>query len=103
MTDVNQAAAHLQRLFDEQLAGAGPQGLSAPDAASVSHRDGIERIPVRVSILVGDQAHIVTDAGTERIPVSTLIEATGIPRDRLPGRRITALVRNGELAGFAPE
>lgn len=103
MTDVNEAAAHLQRLFDEQLAGADPQGPSAPDAASVSHGDGIERIPVRVSILVGDQAHVVTDAGTEYIPVSTLIEATGIPRDRLAGSRIKALVCNGELVGFAPE
>jgi len=103
MTEATEVAAHLTRLFDKQLAGVAAERAAAPDAARVGHSDGIERIPVRVSILVGDQAHVITPGGTEYIPVAILTEATGIPAARLPGRTITALVSGGELTGFAPE
>ncbi|GAA2731045.1 hypothetical protein [Actinocorallia aurantiaca] len=56
------------------------------------------RVPVKVLMLVGDQAEILIPAfkftvdNPLRVPVDGLLEATGLERSRLPGRRLTALV-----------
>ncbi|MFE7977626.1 hypothetical protein [Streptomyces shenzhenensis] len=63
------------------------------------------RIEAHVLLLIGDQAEITTahrDASDpERVPVDRLVEETGIPRERLAGAKVTAVVGDdGELVRF---
>ncbi|WP_231905064.1 MULTISPECIES: hypothetical protein [Streptomycetaceae] len=61
-------------------------------------------MPVRVLLLVGDQAELTTphraDADPERVPVERITADTGIPREQLPGARLVAIVEAGELVRF---
>lgn len=64
-----------------------------------------ERIKASVLLLVGDQAEITTEhrgaEDPERVPVARLVEETGIPRERLAGASVTAVVDgDGELVRF---
>ncbi|MFI7394036.1 hypothetical protein [Streptomyces tendae] len=55
-----------------------------------------ERLRVRVLLLVGDEAEIVTphrgQTEPERVPVDRLVEETGIARESLAGARLVAVV-----------
>lgn len=63
-----------------------------------------ERMPVRILLLFGEEAHLSTPymgpGETERVPISQISADTGLPRDRLPGAQLVALLRNGELVRF---
>lgn len=65
----------------------------------------MESMPVRVLVVVGDQAHITTpERGVDDpllVPAETLAGDVGVPVSRLAGRSFTALVEGGELRGFA--
>jgi hypothetical protein len=57
-----------------------------------------DRIPVRVLLLIGDDAEIVADVPPEerdepqRYPAAEIAEAAGIPVRELAGARLTATV-----------
>ncbi|MFJ4322234.1 hypothetical protein ACIP3A_03810 [Streptomyces tricolor] len=60
---------------------------------------------VRVLLLFGDQAEIVTPyrdhTDPERVPVERLVRETGIPREGLAGTELVAVVSaDGELEHF---
>ncbi|MBK3563207.1 MULTISPECIES: hypothetical protein [unclassified Streptomyces] len=63
-----------------------------------------ERIEAYVLLLIGDQAEITTahrdSSDPERVPVERLVRETGIPRERLAGATLTAVVDGGELVRF---
>lgn len=56
----------------------------------------VERVTVRVLLLIGDQAEIVADvppaerAGPDRYPAAEIAAAVGVPVSDLPGKRLTA-------------
>jgi hypothetical protein len=55
-----------------------------------------ERIKARVLLLIGDEAELTTEhrgAGDpERVPVDRLVTETGIPRARLAGADLVAVI-----------
>ncbi|WP_282795166.1 hypothetical protein [Streptomyces sp. CC224B] len=64
-----------------------------------------ERVNVKVLLLFGDQAELTTSdrdhTDPERVPVERLVAETGIPRERLAGAELVAIVGDdGELKGF---
>jgi hypothetical protein len=63
-----------------------------------------QRVPVRVLLLVGDQAELTTPErdhrDPERVPAERITRDTGIPAAELPGAALTAVVEGGELARF---
>ncbi|MGX1223162.1 hypothetical protein [Streptomyces ambofaciens] len=64
-----------------------------------------ERLNVRVLLLVGDEAEIVTPhrghTDPERVPVDRLVKETGLAREDLAGARLVAVVGDdGELKRF---
>jgi hypothetical protein len=64
-----------------------------------------ERMTARVGLLFGDQALITTshtgDDEPERVPVDRLVADTGIPRERLAGAKVVAVVGDdGQLERF---
>lgn len=64
-----------------------------------------ERIRARVLLLIGDEAQLTTEhRGTEdpeRVPVGRLVAETGIPRARLVGADVVAVIGDaGELERF---
>ncbi|MGW0599941.1 hypothetical protein ACWD11_22695 [Streptomyces sp. NPDC002776] len=66
-----------------------------------------ERIPVRVLLLIGDEAEIVADVPADerdepqRYPAAAISEAVGIPLDKLAGARLTAEVgEDDRLSGW---
>ncbi|WP_063775730.1 SpoIIE family protein phosphatase [Streptomyces odonnellii] len=65
----------------------------------------VERVDVRVLLLVGSEAEIVADAEDadtpERYPAQEIADAVGVPVEELPGVRLTAVVGSGDrLAGW---
>jgi hypothetical protein len=58
--------------------------------------DTATRTAVTVLVVVGDQAELTTPTRTAenplRVPAADITADTGIPRGRLPGRRLTAVV-----------
>jgi hypothetical protein len=66
---------------------------------------GNVRMPVRVLIVVGDQAELTTPdrdyRDPERVPASMITRDTGLSIPQMPGKQLTALVdERGELVGF---
>lgn len=64
-----------------------------------------ERVRVRVLLLFGDQAEIVTDTpdavSPERYPAATVAAEAGVDVKSLPGMRLTASVGDDyRLSGF---
>ncbi|WP_031487582.1 hypothetical protein [Streptomyces bicolor] len=64
-----------------------------------------ERVRARVLLLIGDDAELTTEHrgadDPERVPVGRLITETGIPRARLVGADLVAVIGNGgELERF---
>ncbi|MEU0332209.1 hypothetical protein [Streptomyces sp. NPDC006193] len=63
-----------------------------------------ERLKVRVLLLVGDEAEIMTELrdhrDPERVPVARLVRETGLAREELPGAELVAVVSAGELERF---
>jgi len=63
-----------------------------------------ERVPVRVLLVFGDQAEIVTPDRAaddpERVPVERITADTGLPAAELPGARLVAVVEDGHLQRF---
>ncbi|MGI5139280.1 MULTISPECIES: hypothetical protein [unclassified Streptomyces] len=64
-----------------------------------------ERMPARVLLLFGDQALVATPHTAadepERVMVDRLVADTGIPRERLAGAEVVAVVGNdGQLERF---
>ncbi|MER5209361.1 hypothetical protein ABT063_01865 [Streptomyces sp. NPDC002838] len=58
-----------------------------------------ERIRARVLLLIGDEAELTTEHrgadDPERVAVSRLVAETGIPRARLVGADLVAVIGNG--------
>ncbi|MET7477986.1 hypothetical protein ABZT17_26970 [Streptomyces sp. NPDC005648] len=66
-----------------------------------------DRVPVRVLLLIGDQAEIVADVPPEerekpaRYAADEIAAAVGLPADQLPGKRLTAHVdADDRLSGW---
>lgn len=66
-----------------------------------------ERVPVRVLLLIGDQAEIVADVPPEerdepqRYPAAAVAAAAGIPVRELAGARLTAEIGDDDrLSGW---
>lgn len=64
-----------------------------------------KRIRARVLLLIGDEAELTTEhrgaEDPERVPVDRLVAETGIPRARLAGADLVAVIDdNGELERF---
>ncbi|GEC10100.1 hypothetical protein SSP24_77550 [Streptomyces spinoverrucosus] len=64
-----------------------------------------ERIKARVLLLIGDDAELTTEhrgaENPERVPVGRLVAETGIPRARLAGADLVAVIDDaGELERF---
>ncbi|MEU0945641.1 hypothetical protein ABZ379_23110 [Streptomyces canus] len=64
-----------------------------------------ERIRARVLLLIGDEAQLTTEhrgaEGPERVPVGRLVAKTGIPRARLVGADVVAVIGDaGEVERF---
>jgi hypothetical protein len=62
-------------------------------------------MPVKVLLLIGDEAELTTPdrdwREPERVPAAKVSAATGIPVAQLPGKSLFALVdEGGELVGF---
>jgi hypothetical protein len=64
-----------------------------------------ERIRARVLLLIGDEAELTTEhrgaEDPEHVPVSRLVAETGIPRARLVGADVVAVIGDeGELERY---
>lgn len=64
-----------------------------------------ERIRARVLLLIGEEAELTTEQrgpdDPDRVPVSRLVAETGIPRARLAGADVVAVISDaGELEHF---
>lgn len=94
--------AKFRRMFDEHSETHGIGDTASPDEAGGFSPGGDDRVLVRVSLLVGDEALIVLAGGTtERFPAQWIAEQVGAPVAKLPGMWLVAVVEGGELAGFA--
>lgn len=62
------------------------------------------RVPVRVLITIGDQAELITPTRTAdnplRVPAAAISADTGIPIERLAGKKLTAIVAENPQDGM---